>query len=168
MISIKSNFFNNKIDINSLKLIRNELFKNCLVYLEFDYEQQIMKTRTDKQTERQRIQLQRPLLSTVDRRGERATIHLVTWFRGLLLSLTLRVNMKFWYPIISWMCIFNIYIYIYRVFFICIIFYCTILYRAVLYCNVGPLNPTIHGIRVASVIAFSVLCMFSVGLLDFF
>ena len=78
MISIKSNFFNNKIDINSLKLIRNELFKNCLVYLEFDYEQQIMKTRTDKQTERQRIQLQRPLLSTVDCRGEQATFHLVT------------------------------------------------------------------------------------------
>ena len=33
---------------------------------------------TDKQTHRQRIQLQRPLLSPVDRRGERANIYLVT------------------------------------------------------------------------------------------
>ena len=37
---------------------------------------------------------------------------------------------------------------------------------------IGPLNPAIHGIRVASVIAFSVLfiyvCMFSLGLLHFF
>ena len=28
---------------------------------------------------------------------------------------------------------------------------------------IGLLNPTIHGIRVASVIEFSVLCVFSVG-----
>ena len=54
MISIKSNFFNNKIDINSLKLIRNELFKNCLVYLGFDYEQQIVKPeQTNKQRDRE-------------------------------------------------------------------------------------------------------------------
>ena len=47
-------FFNNKIDIKSLNLIKNELFKNCLVYLGFDYEQQIVKPeQTNKQRDRE-------------------------------------------------------------------------------------------------------------------
>ena len=46
--------FNNKIDIKSLNLIKNELFKNCLVYLGFDYEQQIVKPeQTNKQRDRE-------------------------------------------------------------------------------------------------------------------
>ena len=46
--------FNNKIDIKSLNLIRNELFKNGIVYLGFDYEQQILKPeQTNKQRDRE-------------------------------------------------------------------------------------------------------------------
>ena len=46
--------FNNKIDIKSLNIIKNELFKNCLVYLGFDYEQQIVKPeQTNKQRDRE-------------------------------------------------------------------------------------------------------------------
>ena len=45
--------------------------------------------------------------------------------------------------------------------------YCTVLVRNLLYCSalyIGPLNPAIHGIRVASAIELSVclyVCMFS-------
>ena len=46
--------FNNKKDIKSLNIIKNELFKNCLVYLGFDYEQQIVKPeQTNKQRDRE-------------------------------------------------------------------------------------------------------------------